>query len=264
MGQLLLIPDPAQAKASCAMAERYHACFEYNDFYQMELLDDPAALRGRIALYRSLDRDTSRDTMHGAFLDITIHSEDPLIREISRKRVFQSMEVAKALGVRGIVFHTGAIATFFSRFYDENWLRSNREFWSSVAECFPDIEILMENMFDNRVELILSLAEELSDLPNFGICLDYSHAGIFGKDPARWVEKLAPYIRHLHINDHDGKADLHEAVGEGITDWKTFDRALRESKIDPSVLIEVRSLEKWERSVNYLSENGIFPFEKRK
>lgn len=260
MGRLHLIPDPARLEESRAIADRYHACFEYNDFYVPDLLDDSDALRERVRRYLSLDRDRSADTLHGAFFDVTVHSEDPLIRGVSERRVYQSMNIAKRLGVRGVVFHTGTIPTFFSSAYEENWLRANRAFWLTVCERYPKIEVLMENMFDSRPDLLSALARELRQVPNFGVCLDYSHAGIFGKDPPAWVRSLAPYIRHLHINDHDGKADLHEAVGGGVTDWSLFDRTIREEKINPSVLIETKSLEKWERSAQYMQKSGWFPF----
>lgn len=263
MGTLYLIPDPARLEASCALSDRYRACFEYNDFYMPDLLDDPAALRERIALYRSLGREPGRDTMHGAFFDVIVHSDDPLIRAVGARRVEQSMEVATALGVRGVVFHTGAIATFFSNAYDENWVRANRAFWSDVCARYPGIQVFMENMFDTRYSLMLALAKEMTDVPNFGICLDYSHAGIFGKDPAAWLNALAPYVRHIHVNDHDGRSDLHAPIGTGVTDWALFERAVSGAGIDPSILIETRSLENWEQSAGFLSQNGIFPFDRK-
>ena len=264
MGQLHLIPDPERLEESCALAAAYDACFEYNDFYDLSLLDDDARRRERIESYLRLERDRSRDTLHGAFLDVTVHSEDPLIRAASERRVMQSMEAAGALGVRGVVFHTGTIPNFKSGYYTENWLRRNRAFWRRVAERYPDTEILMENMFDLDPTLLLALADELRDVPTFGVCLDYAHAMAFGSawgTPERWLDVLAPHVRHLHINDNDGVDDLHDAVGQGVIDWEGFTRAVRTLERAPSVLVEVKPLEKQALSLRQMKCHHIYPFD---
>ncbi len=262
MTALHLIPDPHRLGESLSLAEEYRACFEYNDFYYPTLLDDPEACRERIRIYCSLDRDRSRDTLHGAFLDVTVHSDDPRIREVSEQRAFRSMEVARELGVRAVVFHSGTIPNFRSAVYTKNWLDRNRIFWTRIAEAFPDQEILMENMFDMRPDLLLRLAESLRDLPAFGICFDYAHSVIFGTEytPDGWLELLAPFIRHIHINDCDGLDDLHSAVGDGVLDWVGFDRGIRSRGLNPSVLIEVQSMEKQRRSLQFLQDHHIYPF----
>ena len=260
MSAVHIIPDPARLEESLALAEYWDAGFEYNDFCEPRLLDDETAFRARIGLYRSMDRDRSRDTLHGAFLDVTVHSDDPLIRRVSEKRVLQSMEAARALGVRGVVFHTGLIPNFRSSFYTKNWLDRNRLFWSDICGRYPEIGVWMENMFDMDPLLLLALAESMGDDANFGICLDYAHALVFGGDPALWLACLAPYVRHMHINDNDGQDDLHDAVGDGIIDWVCFDRALREKGITPSVLIETKDLRKQRASLEYMRERRIYPF----
>ena len=212
MGGLYLIPDPARLGESCALARQYGACFEYNDFYDPALLDDAERLTERISLYLSLDRDRSGDTLHGAFFDVTVHSGDPKIRQVSDDRVMQSLEIASRMGLRGAVFHTGTIPNFLDDRYEETWLRRNAAFWRRAAAAYPDLEILMENMFDMRGDLLFALAEELRDLPRFGVCLDCAHAAVFGREGGTvegWINRFAPYIRHFHINDNDGRFTLY-------------------------------------------------------
>ncbi|MBR0041358.1 MAG: sugar phosphate isomerase/epimerase [Oscillospiraceae bacterium] len=263
MGALHLIPDPLHLRDSLALAEEYGACLEYNDFFAPALLDDAESCERRVALYLAQPRDRSRDTLHGAFYDVTVHSDDPQIRRVSEARVMQSLSIARTLGVRGAVFHTGTIPNFLSAPYEQNWLRRNAAFWRKTAEAYPELEILMENMFDMRSDLLLALADELADLPRFGVCLDWAHASVFGEtEPAeRWCERLAPHIRHLHVNDHDGRSDLHEAVGRGACDWTIYDRAARALPCRPSVLIEVGPLEKQRASLAYMKENRLYPFD---
>ena len=263
MATLHLIPDPFRLNESFRLAESVGAAFEYNDFFSPALLDDRDALSERIHAYCSLPRDRSRDTLHGAFYDITVHSQDPLIREASRKRVWQSLECAEALGVRAVVFHTGTIANFSNRSYEEGWIEENALFFRQVSEAFPKIGILMENMFDMNPELMAALSDRMAAVPQFGICLDWSHAAVFGSsygDVKAWFAKLQPYLRHLHINDHDGLRDLHLPIGQGITDWRAFSDCLYASELSPSVLIEVTSLEAQRTSLQYMKNNGIYPF----
>lgn len=264
MGALHLIPDPLHLRDSLALAEEYGARFEYNDFFAPALLDDADACAARVRLYRALERDRSGDTLHGAFYDVTVHSDDPQIRRVSEERVLQSLSIARALGVRGAVFHSGTIPNFSSEVYESAWLQRNAAFWRRAAEAYPELEILVENMFDMRPDLLLALADELDDLPRFGICLDWSHAAIFGGagSAERWAAQLAPHIRHLHINDHDGRQDLHEAVGRGVTDWTVYDRAARELPNEPSVLVEVAAPEGQRASLEFMKDKRLYPFDR--
>lgn len=67
----------------------------------------------------------------------------------------------------------------------------------------------MENMFDEAPDILAGLAERMKDIENFGICLDYAHAMLSKCPGDEWVRTLAPYIRHMHINDNDLENDLH-------------------------------------------------------
>ena len=84
-----IIPDSSNIRRSLDLAEKYGAVFEYNDFMLPGYLDDRAECRRKMIFYKSLGRDCSNDTLHGAFIDISVHSEDSLIRKVSRFRVRQ-------------------------------------------------------------------------------------------------------------------------------------------------------------------------------
>ena len=260
MPQLYLIPDPARAEASLALAAEYDAGFEYNDFFSPQLLDESQKLRERIAFWRGFGRPPRRDTMHGVFLDVTVHSDDPQIRSVSERRVRQSMEIAREMELRGVVFHTNLIPNFKSAFYLDNWLERNSAFFSALCADYPEIEVYMENMFDTEPAMLRAIAERLSSAPNFGICYDRAHAEVFGGGPAGWLEALAPYVLHMHINDNDGLTDSHDSVGSGRIDWRAFDAALRARNVAASVLVETNDLEKQRASLKYMQEMGIYPF----
>lgn len=274
MHKLYLVPDRKDMERMCTLAAEYGCAFEYNDFFLPKVMDDVMEQEAIIADYRKYreglpdgeqaESGFSADTMHGAFLDVTIHSDDPLIRDASMLRVRQSMEIAKSMGLRGVVFHTGRLAGFRAAGYLQNWRDRNEAFFRELASSCPEQQIYMENMFDEAPDVLAGLAEKMRDVKNFGICLDYAHA-MLSKCPGReWIATLAPDIRHIHINDNDLQNDLHLAVGSGTLDWQEFDSLIREYRVEAPVLVEVNGYEAQKESLRYMKKHGIYPMERER
>ncbi len=260
MKRLEIIPNYNEIEQSVALAKQYDCAFEFNDFYFPEVLDDRKRQEQIINHYAKYHPNFSEDTIHGAFLDIVVHSADSAIRDISKKRVRQSMEIAKQMQVRGVVFHTGRLANFRQEAYLSNWIQKNSIFFRQIAAEFPEQDIYMENMFDEAPDMLARLAECMKDAPNFAVCLDYAHAALTPHDQEEWVRQLAPYIRHMHLNDNDLKDDLHQAVGDGKINWKAFQSYVNQYHLQSSVLVEVNDIKKQRQSLEYMKENRIYPF----
>lgn len=274
MSKLYLVPDRKDMERMCGLAAEYGCAFEYNDFYIPKIMDDTAEQERIIADYRKSKEAFSKkiysesgfsiDTMHGAFLDVTVHSDDPLIVKASMLRVRQSMLIAKNMGLRGVVFHTGRLAGFRAENYLRNWCDRNVAFFTEIALQYPEQQIYMENMFDEAPDVLAGLAEKMRDVKNFGVCLDYAHAMLSKCSGREWIETLAPYIRHIHINDNDRQNDLHQAVGAGKLDWQEFDRLIRQYQVEASVLVEVNGYEAQKESLQYMKRHGIYPMERER
>jgi len=262
MSKLYIIPDAIHIEDSLALAEQYDAHFEYNDFYLPDIYDDEARVDALIDLYTALPRDRSLDTLHGAFLDVTVHSSDAEIRAVSDKRIRQSMKIAKRLGVCAVIFHTNLIANFKTQSYIDGWVSKNAAYWRTLSAKYPDIRIYIENMFDIDPTPMKALMESLSDAPGVQVCLDFAHAAVFGKNIQAWADALLPFAAHLHVNDNDGNSDLHLPIGDGVLDFALFDYVLAQSGMQPSVLIEVAGAASQEKSIQYLKQNGFYPFSK--
>lgn len=260
MGQLYMIPDRNRMEESLELAKDYHAAFEYNDFFPPVVLDDKKKIQELIAYYCRQPHDRTKDTMHGAFLDVTIHSEDALIRQASEHRIRQSMDIAQEMELRGVVFHTGRLHGFRDQAYLENWLKVNEEFFREILQKYPKQHIFMENMFDEAPDILAQLAKRFCDEPRFSVCLDYAHAAITNIREEEWVKTLAPYIRHMHINDNDKINDLHQEIGTGRIDWCAFDSEMRRFGVDSGVLIEMKDLGRQRCSMEYLKKNNLYPF----
>lgn len=256
---IYIIPDRQNIEKSLSIAKKWNTFFEYNDFFMPDVLDNQKMVQERIDFYKSLDRDRTWDTMHGAFLDVTIHSSDSLIREISMKRIRQSMDIASELGIRGVVFHTNIISNFSQESYHQQWLEKNECFWRMILKEYPSLNVFIENMFDYTPDAIVTLAEHMKDNSRFGLCYDYAHACVFGDNVENWTSRIAPYVKHMHINDNDLKKDLHQTIGEGSIDWKYFGELMIKYHIQSSVLIEISSFEKQEYSLEYMKNKRIYP-----
>jgi sugar phosphate isomerase/epimerase len=207
-----------------------------------------------------LDRDRSEDTMHGAFLDICINSDDPQIFAVSDMRVHQCMEIAKTMGLKAVIFHTNYIVNFRLRPYLDNWLNRNERYWRNLLKEYPNQSVYLENMFDDTPKLLTNLAKQMMDEPRFAVCLDTAHAFISGSCLDGWFDSLRPYVSHLHINDNNGLEDLHQAVGNGSFPWEKLCAWIPTLKKKPSLLIEVRSFEDLLASVAYMQKHNIYPF----
>lgn len=252
--QLLLIPDKENIDLCLKLADEYGCGFEYNDFFLPGNLDREEWIRDRISFYQGIKNRPAYCTLHGAFFDVTVFSDDPKIRRVSDERVEQSLRIAGELGVKGVVFHTNYVPNFIQDSYRNNWVDRNAAYWAEKAAAHQDLYIYMENMFDTDFRLLARLGEKMRAVPNFGICFDYAHAHVFGDENEieEWVHALGPFVRHVHINDNDFLSDLHLALGEGRIVWDRFKRYYEKYFPDASVLIEVTEIEKIKKSLDYL------------
>jgi sugar phosphate isomerase/epimerase len=248
----LIVPDFERREESARLAAEYTAGFEYNDFFLPYVYQNDAEIERRISGYKALDRDRSNDTLHGAFLDVVVSSDDAYIAEYSKKRLRQSMEIARKLSVKGVVFHSGLVPGVTSTVYLNNWLSRQEAFYRELCEAYPELTVYMENTQESGPELLLPLIEKMSDCQNFKVCLDYAHAAISKTPVEEWITELAPYIAHMHVNDNDLKADLHLVPGEGKIDWWQFDR-LTGTINEASVLVELGGVERQRQTLEYLT-----------
>lgn len=256
MSNFLIIPHPDDIESSLALAEEYGFGFEFNDFFFPDVLENGERLDEIVRKYKSYKL-PERLTLHGDFFDVLVFSDDSRIREISELRIRQSIEAALKIGAEAVIFHTNHNPFFTADAYVKNWHNRNYDFWSRILSEYPQVNIYMENMCDFTPDMLAELAEGLKDFPNFGVCFDYAHASVFGSDIDRWVKTIAPYVKHMHINDNDLKNDLHIAVGDGKIDWDLFGEYYYRYFSDVTVLIETSSIENQRRSAEFLKKIGI-------
>lgn len=256
MKQILIIPDINNIEDTLKLAEKYNLGFEYNDFFNPDVLDDTDKLNSLIQSYEQR-RLPDYCTLHGAFFDVIPFSPDKRVREISLLRINQSLDVARRLGVKGVVFHTNYNPFLNSIAYVESFIKENLGIWDEILKANQDINIYLENMFDTTPEIMGELADGLSGNNNFGICLDYAHATLSKVAPEKWARSLGRYIKHVHINDNDLISDLHLAWGDGRIDRQVFYEAYNTYMEGATVLVETSTHENKVKSLELLSKEGF-------
>lgn len=251
MKKLLVVSFEKTLEEHMELARDYHVAFEINDFYDPDVLDSPARIDEIAERYIQAGIPAG-STMHGAFLDVILHSRDSVIRHNSQFRMRQSMDIAHRLGLEAVVFHTNYQPGIVGDDYVQSVIEKNAEFLEELLKSYPTINIYLENMFEESPLVIREISRRLKGYSNYGVCLDYGHAWVYGTDIARWVRELAPYVKHLHINDNDLKRDLHMAVGTGAIDWQEFMQFYREYFTHCSMLVEIYDVGQQRVSLEFL------------
>ncbi len=94
--------------------------------------------------------------------------------------------------------------------------------------------------------LIIETADQFLELmkhidsPAVGLNFDIGHFYCVGDDPAPTVHRLAPYIRHFHLEDIAATRVHHHLIpGEGAIDFAAVLRAIRDIRYDGWITIEL-------------------------
>lgn len=157
---------------------------------------------------------TDRAIFHAPFSELSPCAVDPMVRQVTRYRLDQAARLCQRYGIRRMVVHTGFIPrTYYPVWFVEQASAFFREF---LMSCPADFELLIENVLDPDPQPIRDMAQAIGD-PRAGLCLDVGHANVASDLPIdRWLNALAPLIRHYHIHDNDGLNDLHHIPGHGF------------------------------------------------
>lgn len=256
MKQILIIPERHDLQECVELAKEYQLGFEYNDFFEPDILDNGHELFDIIDAYRKVEL-PAYCTLHGAFLDVVPFSADKKIQKMSNLRIEESLGVARRIGAKSVIFHTNYNPFLNSDRYVEKWVDANEMYWKRILEENKTLNIYLENMFDFTPEVLERLSERLCKYENYGVCLDWAHAALSKVDPIIWAEKLSPYVKHVHINDNDLESDQHFAWGDGKINRSDFYESYEKHLKGATVLIETSSMENKIRSLEVLKKEGF-------
>ena len=199
---------------------------------------------------------------------LAIHSEDKKVREVSRQKIFQSIEIVRELKAKRVVFHGDFNPLVRGERYKPNWIERDVIFWSEVVEKYPSIEVVLENTMEPRPEIFRTVLDEVNS-SRLKICLDIGHVSVWAEVPVEewiavfeeWIAVLGEDIRSIHTHDSSGYVD-HLIPGKGAINWQEFSDLIAKYQIDPDIVFEVNPLETTIQSLKYFREENIYPFNK--
>lgn len=195
-----------------------------------------------------------RPRIHAPFFDLNPGALDPLIRDVTFKRLSQTLDIAKKVNADLIVIHPGVDKWRYPNLQD-TWRDNAADFFPgliSVAASFQ-CRLAIENIYEESPLTLVELVDTL-DSQWFGHCYDVGHWHLFGKRPmAEWLNAIGPKLFHLHLHDNHGRADEHLPVGDGTIDFSSLQHFLSQRNDNISATLEAHSLEHLKRSLAQVS-----------
>ena len=242
---------------------------ELQDFFDADLLNGdwkPVADRARALL----SGHAGRLGIHGPFWGLSIASPDPDMRALNARKFMQGLEVCEYLGATQMVIHSpystwdfNNLDNFPDRSAYERMLEYCHLTMDPVVKRAEEIGVTMvvENIQDKDPDIRRILADSFES-PAMAISIDTGHAhyahGSTGAPPVDYyVRRAGNRLEHVHLQDADGYADRHWAIGEGTICWPAVFRALGEVTSKPRLILELRDKAGILPSVGYLNRLGL-------
>lgn len=240
---------------------------EIQDFVMVDVLngDWEARVDRAKAL---LDGYAGRLGIHGPFWGFGLASQDPDIRAIVTRRMEQGLAVCEALGATQMVIHSPY----------STWHYNNRDNLPDARQQVVDlthatldpviaraesanVTMVLENIEDKDTDDRCLLAESF-DSPAVRVSVDTGHAhyahGSTGAPPVDYyITRAGEQLHHVHLQDADGFADRHWAVGKGTVNWHAVFAALAPLGDRPRLILELRDKGGILPSAAYLQELGL-------
>lgn len=189
-------------------------------------------------------------TIHAPFMDLNPGSVDRAVRETSRQRVEQTLDIAGILQAQIVVFHPGYSRLSYGSAVD-SWAANTVAFWQNQTARIQQAgcRVALENIFEEEPSTLLLVLQQL-DRSLFGHCFDSGHFNMFTTVSLEaWFDALGSYIIESHLHDNHGTADEHLPVGEGEIDFQLITTLLHRYAPDAIWTLEAHSRERLERAM---------------
>lgn len=240
---------------------------ELQSFHSAEVLGgdwEPVAAE----VTRLLDGYKGRLGIHGPFWGFGIASQDPDVRGIVARRMDQGLDVCARLKATQMVIHSPYTT------WDYNNLDQYETGRASVIErAHETMRAAVNRAEDQGVELVIENIEDIDpadrlhlarsfDSDAVKLSIDTGHAHYAhvtnGAPPVDYYVKSAGnMLHHIHLQDAEGYADRHWAIGEGTIRWNAVFRAVAALESAPRLILELRDKAGIPASMAFLDAAGL-------
>ncbi len=209
--------------------------------------------------------------LHGPFLGFAIDQPDPDLRAIVQARMLAALDALELFcgGRQGhMVLHSPF--TTWSGFNRGTEMDDQQGITERTLDVLAPVvrraeetgvTLVIENCEDRdpleRVDLVRAFGSEAVQ-----VSLDTGHAqyahGSTGAPPVdAYVRAAGAHLAHVHLQDADGVADRHWALGRGTIRWHGVFMALRELPEMPRLIIEMANAADILTSARFLEAEGL-------
>ena len=198
-------------------------------------------------------------SVHGLFFDLSVASKDEDIREISVKRYLQSLDVAKVIGAKTVVYHTGCEATIKHRRFQQEYSDDSVKFWKTYIKAYENANItaVQENVSENTYENILRIVNAVNS-PRLQASLDTGHVNVHSDQKVtQWIEGYGTALKHMHLHNNYGDDDSHLSLLKGTLDFDEIFDKIKKTEINPILVLEIFTEKDLYESVEYLRKKGV-------
>jgi len=257
MDQLLLATYAHDLRPYRRHAEQLQCGLELHAFTEPGILaNNPSELLQRYK--KQLAGFSGRLGMHGAFYDMVSASIDPDVQALTRTRYRQCLQIAAELEVEYLIFHANYMGAMGLADYWSGWHKRQVSFWVDFMHEAEQLGmmILLENMWADHPQIINDVLAEVNS-PRLRVCLDLSHAALYSPTSlSEWITALYPYMHCCHLNNHDGRQDLHWPLGKGVIDYKQVLTIIRQLPHPPLLTLELPNWNSICQSLPFLHLNS--------
>ncbi len=177
-------------------------------------------------------------SIHGSSFDLNPGSTDKKVLELTKYRYMQSINIAKEVGAKFVVFHSQLNPLISVDKIRKLKLNNQINFWKEFLNDISDVDIviLLENEYDDNYEELLSIIKEVNS-EKLRICLDTGHALAYSSiNLKEWVSGLSDYIEYIHLHYNDSSFDSHNEPS--IKQLIEFNDILNNANINPYICLE--------------------------
>ncbi|MEM0946402.1 MAG: sugar phosphate isomerase/epimerase family protein [Pseudomonadota bacterium] len=240
---------------------------EIQDFYRLGLMDNgwrevADAARGELAGHQG------RIGIHGPFYGLDINNPDTELQPLISNKYLRGVEACEILGACQMVIHSPFNHWYHNHVLSEPGYRE-REFGTIHAILDP----VVARASDAGVTLVIENIEDVDPferarlMESFGskavaVSIDTGHAhlarNMSGAPPVdQFVRAAGPALQHVHLQDLDGHADQHWAMGDGNIEWYGVFAALSEIEAETHLVLELRDHTNIPRAFEWLRARGL-------
>lgn len=201
-----------------------------------------------------LKKNSNIKCLEGPIRDIKPEAGDIEIREITKKRFIQLIELASKNNIKYVMFSSTFDPLVKFDFYTDMWLINNKKFWEEIIKFAEDKKIvcLYCNVRDDTPELLYELFRHINS-EYFRFAMDIGHLNYMSKHTIKyWFEKMEPFLEYICIHDNHGERDDHLPLGEGVIDFKKIAKYIKKLNRDIDICIQLfdqsniqKSIDKW-------------------